>query len=392
MFLRRATRDSERGQVLAIVAGGMIVIVAMVGLVIDGGNAWGRQRETQNAADSVAKAGTVVIQQYLAGGTEDGADVACAVEEAADENRVELESAEYTNHEGTPLGAMVPACGGGGGIPGGAQGIKAIATQDFSTYLMGVVGFSQLTARADATAVVGKPAGVCPAGSGCGVLPVTVPYTTVTCDGQNRQVIGEGEWAVLDEANGDVLTAANEVLIPLCATGPGSVGWLDFGCAPNLSSMIKNPCNVYIPIPAWLRTQTGNVNALENDLEQFTGPTVGVAEEADAVMYIPIHDNTCSWQPAHDDDTCESIAAEGSGTGSNLYYHVPYWQGFKMDGVYTGGNDAECNQPPGNPAFGNGATVCLKGWFVSRVTSPGAINTWPISPGEAVAMRVGLVR
>ena len=80
---------SEHGQVLVIVAMGMIAIVAMVGLVIDGGYAWSRQRDNQNGADAVAKAGTIVVQHYLSGldtPTPNDFDVACAVEAAAAQN------------------------------------------------------------------------------------------------------------------------------------------------------------------------------------------------------------------------------------------------------------------------------------------------------------------
>ena len=39
----------------------LVVIVAMVWLVIDGGYAWGQQRKTQNGADSMAEAGAAVL-------------------------------------------------------------------------------------------------------------------------------------------------------------------------------------------------------------------------------------------------------------------------------------------------------------------------------------------
>ena len=54
MFLKRSRHRNERGQVLVIVAMGLVVMVAMVGLVIDGGFAWGQQRKTQNGADAMA--------------------------------------------------------------------------------------------------------------------------------------------------------------------------------------------------------------------------------------------------------------------------------------------------------------------------------------------------
>lgn len=390
MNCRRPARGHESGQVLVIVAGGLLVLIAMVALVIDGGYAWGQQRETQNGADAAAKAGAVVIQQYLAGEAVDGGEVGCAVENSADDNGIDLADAVFTDFQGNTTGASIPACGTASAIPAGAQGVKADAEQDFDTFLAGAIGINQMTAHADAIAVVGRQVGVCPAADGCGVLPVTFPRSLDTCDGTNHRDVGLNQWELLDP-DVDTLDATNLAITPLCTTGPGSVGWIDFGCG-NLSQMITNPCNTYIPIPAWLPTKTGNVNSLETELEAFTGATVGVAEEADAVVYIPIHDNTCRAKPADGDPTCEPVDREWSGNGNNLYYHVPYWAGFKLDGAYTGGNDAECDQAPGSPpAGGNGATGCLKGWFVDIVTAPGSISTGVINPGDPISTGILLI-
>ena len=395
----RHMRD-ERGQVLAIVAGGMLVIVAMVGLVIDGGHAWGQQRGTQNGADSVAKAGTIVIQQSLAGAAKTNGDVGCAVAAAAAENGTVIESAVYTNYQGDPLGQAVPPCaaGGGGSIPSGAQGVKATGTRQFSTFLGSVVGITQMRSRADAVAVVARVTEVCPASAGCGVLPVTFPRSLDTCDGTNAREVGEGTWEPLNPGAGDVLNSTNLVLLPLCATGPGSVGWIDYGCG-NLGNSISNPCNGSIPIPAWLQAQTGNVNSLESMLQDYTGSQPGVPEEADAVVYVPIHDWTCD-QDLPDSapiDDCPGYVMgeapdEWTADGNNLWYHVPYWAGLKLDGAFVGGNDPQCNAPPGDPpAAGNGATGCLKGWFVEIVEAPGPVSIGVIQQGEPVTTAVVLV-
>ena len=97
MNLRRITNrsvsrghESERGQVLVIVALSLVVLVAMVGIVIDGGFAWGKQRETQNASDAAAEAGAVVMAQRLAGvsPSKTDTDVATAVNAAFTDNQV----------------------------------------------------------------------------------------------------------------------------------------------------------------------------------------------------------------------------------------------------------------------------------------------------------------
>lgn len=88
--------EDARGQVLVIVAVGFLVIVAMVGLVIDGGAAWARQRDTQNGADAVAEAGAVVLAERLAQVSRTDADVASAVTDAIAANGLGPTDAYYT--------------------------------------------------------------------------------------------------------------------------------------------------------------------------------------------------------------------------------------------------------------------------------------------------------
>lgn len=56
MTISNRQRNSERGQALIIIAIALVVLMGMVGLVIDGGNAFLDRRNAQNAADSAALA------------------------------------------------------------------------------------------------------------------------------------------------------------------------------------------------------------------------------------------------------------------------------------------------------------------------------------------------
>jgi len=400
-------RRAERGQVLVIVAMGMLAIVAMVGLVIDGGYAWVRQRDTQNGADAVAKAGTVVVQHYLAAvdtPTPNDYDVACEVAQTAASNGVVLVSAEYTDYQGQPLSptpTLVGACTVdlGFGIPAGAQGVRAFTSETFDTFLMQVMGFDQLTTTADATAVVGIP-GAVPGGA----LPVTYPLTSTTCDSLDtpftiRDNDGDATWEYFEIVDEDDANLTNLAIIPLCDVSPGSVGWLDWECGQNLEQSVSDPCDVFIPIPAWIHTQTGNVNSLQAELNAYTGSTIGVAEPDDSVLSLPIHDFTCDDQdpdltPSQPNTDCPTYPT-WSGTGSESVYHIPWWVGFKLDAAYVQGGDLDCQTGPGQPVLVNpepaGKVGCLKGWFVDRYDEPGPIGLSLINPGDEVRMAVLLI-
>ena len=53
--------DTDRGQILVIFVIGLVTIVLLLGLVIDGGNVFAQRRQGQNTADLQAMAGTKVI-------------------------------------------------------------------------------------------------------------------------------------------------------------------------------------------------------------------------------------------------------------------------------------------------------------------------------------------
>ena len=61
------TGDMERGQVLVIFALSMVVAIAMVGLVIDGGSAFAQRRDQQNVADLAAMAGATAYLNTAGG-------------------------------------------------------------------------------------------------------------------------------------------------------------------------------------------------------------------------------------------------------------------------------------------------------------------------------------
>ena len=375
-FLSRRWRASthQGGQVLVIVAVGMLVFIAMVGVVIDGGHAWGQQRNTQNGTDAAAEAGAIVLAQNLpytvAGQPAPNGDAAvlAAVQAAADANGIDLEAAFYTDIDGNRLpGPMEVGSLGGAPPPSAALGVEAIGTRDFETFLAGVMGFDEMTARTDATAAAGI---IAEAGAST-VLPVTFPVTITGCDGSNRGVQHPG---------GDRWELGEYYVVPLCSGGPGNVGWLDWdpdepgepdacdgeGNGNNeLRCAVRTPSNPAIIVPEWYHVMgTGNPGTadLEDALNEYSVPPGPEANApAGTTVLIPLFDADCDEDPP---TAARDACTSGGGHGSNMWYHLADWTAFEIDWVDLGGGRDRCGTSdvvPGTDA--NGGTGCFGGWF-----------------------------
>ena len=387
---------APRGQVLVIVALGMVVIVAMVGIVIDGGYAWGKQRETQNGADSAAEAGAVILAYNLAGATpvRTDADVAAAVNAAGLANDIGGDvEAYYTditggllNNAGTVVGSESAAAKVGDDfIPPGTFGVRAYGTQTFDTFLARAIGFNQFTTTTTATAVAGWTGGTCDADSGCFVLPITIPTTVLGCDGTNQPVLDPGgrQWNPDDGV----------VSIPLCQNSPGNVGWLDWtptaGGTQELEDAITNPSNPALEWPDWYYvTSTGNVNA--QSVEDALNAYAALGRH----VQFPQFDSTCDVDPTISGCPDDHVG----GNGSNQWYHLAGMSTFQFcddsipacvaagftQGAYITGHNPICDT-------GNGGTSCIAGRFV-KISYKGKVQAAPGPNPATASVSVQLIR
>jgi Putative Flp pilus-assembly TadE/G-like len=372
-------RRGEHGQALVLLALSLVALLAMTGLVIDGGNAWAQQRQTQNASDAAAEAGTVVLAEWWATATAPSTSytgtcptttsnpwdsaVCQAVYGAGTYNNVTVTTAYYTNADGSQnLGTV-----GQGSLPTGAQGVRVVSSKNFGTTFARVVGINQLSTGAQATAVVGQVSIPCAPGQICGTLPVTFPVSTSTCAGNGTLIVGTNPWTISDSP----WPADHESIVPLCKNGPGSVGWLSWPCesqngTPGLLDEITNPCALNITLPAWIDTSTGNPNAqsIEDALNAYHGKLV--------------------WLPQF---------TSSQGNGNNLQYWVTQFQAFHFDAAYIAGNNNNvCNSLPGQPfPGGNGSNGCLKGWWTSA-TATGTVKIGTITQSATSTFGVQLIK
>lgn len=375
--MNRTRPTRNRGQALVMMTVALVAIIAGLGLIIDGGNAWAQQRITQAGNDAAAEAGAVVLAQNLAGASTPASGwdqaVADAVDASATSNGIAIDVAYYTDICGTLLRpdgtkALTPgdaAVVGGGvlptnnntnpdcpaGVVGPVAGVEAHAAKPFSTFVSRVIGLTSFTASTRATAVSGLLQGTCDAASGCIVLPVTVPVSVVTCDGT-----GQAEGTSLPWPTN------TRIVVPLCKNNPGNVGWLDWtpkgGGTSELVDSILHPDNPAIDLPSWQYvTATGDTNAkqVEDAMNTYIGQ----------VVLFPLFDLTCAADPdvsqvkVAPDYGCSDIG----GNGANQWYRIPQFAAFELERAFiTGSNKADCDT-------GNGATSCLVGRFVDFITT-----------------------
>jgi len=407
MSLRNDPASAPRGQILVIVAAGMVVLVALVGLVIDAGFAWGRQRDTQNAADAASLAGATVMAERLAGAipTRTDTDVDTAVNLAFTNNEVTRDAAFYTDITGqlvTPGGAVTTSEAaaaevGDGSIPSTAAGVVARGTETFDTFLMRIMGFETSTVFAPATAVAGYLNEVCAASSGCDVIPITVPVTILQCNNTGNDPVAFEPptfWQVTNEP----------ISIPLCGNDPGNIGWIDWypgeqACGPSeglpeVECEILTPNNPPISLPSWNQiAQTGNPNAnyIEAALNTLSGQ----------IVRIPQFDGTCNEEPS---GTLLSGCPTGSvgGSGTNQWYHLPQFASFQFCGpaipeCVAAGTTQAAYINGTNPVCAtldyatSGTTSCLVGRFVKFITE-GTVGPGTGSGSSTDAIGVQLIK
>jgi Putative Flp pilus-assembly TadE/G-like len=344
-----------RGQILALFALSLVVIVLAVSLVIDGGNALLQRRSSQNGSDMAALAGARIIATWIDGDSVNGTDG----------NVVSAINATVAANGGSPVTYGSPAgpryvsrAGaftgwvGSGTIPTGTEGVTVGTSRTFRPYLLGIIGSGDWTASSVATARGGyaaaPPSGnVFPAGVSLAFFE-TYPFCT-------------GPVGSSPDCQPIHLTPGN-------LNVPGGFGWLKFGatgqCAgfglgmsttsgceenrPFLQDEIGPPANSH----GCCTAVSGNP-----DLDRI-GSVPGNKVSADCSYYI---DNEIV--------VTVPIWDYAGGSGANGWYHIIGFAGFQLTACEGGKNISG---------------VWRKQFFLGPTTGS--------SPGEFASLAVQLVR
>lgn len=336
-------KENESGQSIIIIAAIVVVLLALVALVVDVGNAYAHRRMVQNAVDAGALAGARrLADRYLGAGVTE-IRILNDIETFAYENGLERErvKAWFIDREGEIVDTIdrvrvAP--------PGNAEGVKVAGDLPFTTYFAHLLGFPRMMASTTANAWV--LSGPC---SAMGLFPVIVSENTIT------QTAGV-------PLTGTVFTLWDHD----DKTKPGNWGflyWVDDsgtnrcpdGCpqgpqvdvlGPNIDDNSRS--GIWEKYD-WVHGDPGvNMNPLMDEMFRY------VKGDPWPTIYIPLYD-------------------EVSQTGNNVVYHISKFAGFKLRCVFSSkkhfiehdeGDCAPCNK-------GSSDKKCIRGEFVRDVRSFG---------------------
>jgi hypothetical protein len=355
-------RTRQRGQILVLFALGLLVLVAAIALVVEGGNAYVQERGAQNGADAAANAGAEVLAQRLMGATRTDTDVLRAIRAITDPRGLD-HAAYYTDVYGAPMDgnsnivvAKHAAIVGSGVLPVETQGVHVTANVSFGTTFGRVIGFSSMTATADALAIAGKI-------TGGYFLPVVFPVNITDCSGSGDLGVGQDQWDVADPGAPGAHPVGTEYILPLCKTGDGSFSVINLdgiqnNCAEEVLSFSTYQFDQF---PTDVPTDNGN------NCAQAMADAVNSSRSGKTVL-IPI---------------CDAVDCNTDG-GVQATYHITGVVGFYIDYMEYSNNptNSRCQTRYNENGellvtiIGNGSSSCIAGWFVRFVTAG------PVGPGK----------
>ena len=422
-------RRGERGQTLVVMIIAMVAMIGMMGLVIDGGYLWAQQRIVQNATDSSSEAGAIVMASRLAGASVPAggwdAEVNAKVLATAAANGLTVSAAYYTDICGIPLKPngtaaltgvggydfAVAAQVGSGALPadlgttpdcpsltvGPPAGVLVLGHKNVDTYFARVMGITTVPITTTATAVSGWLQGFCDSSNGaaCSLIPLAIPTSPLSCG-------GSGEVEAAPAYLGTAWQSGPTYAVPLCKSGPGNVGWVDWsptaGGISELIAAIYNPSNPAIDLPSWhFVSQTGNTNSggVEDAINSYNGQ----------VVLVPMFDVTCKVTPDFANVAIPNSygCSDLGGTGQNDWYRFPSFAAFRLcgggnactigsrtytQGAYMTGNVSDFCNSQGTQNWGGGG--CLVGQFVNiiKAGTVGANGGGGTSPSKVVGVQL----
>jgi hypothetical protein len=221
--LRRITRQRRRGQSIPIIALMIVILVAMVGLSVDVGNTFSRERQAVSASNSAALAGMSVYLRRSIDSNITPGDVYNAIERSLIANSIEVGDGApnnlkiyYIDTEGNVIGELDKDKTSFPDDQGQSVGYLQVSVDGkVDTSFARVVGRPDLPINAQAYA------GVCPINSG--VYPIGIDTATITGNAFNDIGVDPSEPDEYKELPGGLFQ--RRIYVKDTGT-PGNFSWL----------------------------------------------------------------------------------------------------------------------------------------------------------------------
>jgi len=159
------SKQRQSAQIMVLFALAAVALIAMVGLVADGGSIYVQRQTAQNSADAAALAGARALR--AATSADQVADLSAAIRSYAEANAFgavpRVTCAYFVASTGDALAGAgliddrsIAGCQtAAGSIPNGASGVHVDVRIKFPTFVMGMFNITSVTAEGHATAHVG---------------------------------------------------------------------------------------------------------------------------------------------------------------------------------------------------------------------------------------------
>ena len=230
-------RRAERGQILVIVAGGLIGILAIAALALEGGTLVLNRRDGQNAADLASLAGTRMVALSHTETPKTQSNVFGAVGAALDSNDCLTIggtpctwTARFVGAGLSDLGAVTDTAAA---VPPAALGVRVGVTREPGAIMGRVIGIDHWTVTTEATAIAAKPASF-PAGI---LLPIAVcGWFNAATPNDCTQANGPAPGNAVDFQVDQIYDLTNG------KDAPGGFGWLSWDGSNSAGALATSLC------------------------------------------------------------------------------------------------------------------------------------------------------
>ncbi len=291
----------EEGQSILIIAGGLVVLVALMALVVDAGNAYQQRRQMQNAVDAGSQAGSIALAQAKPNGA-----IVAAIRQYVSANGVDPNQVQAyyvvqdANGNDIPvttntidaygLSNPAPTTLNVNGVNLPVVGVQVQGDKTFNTFFAGVVGFKQMTVDGGSSAYA-----QCGACSASGLFPIAL---------NSQSFIVNGQPAVYTEQSSPDYTYT---IFENKQTGPGNFGYVSWNNDPSEPTLVNNMNNPQNS-GTWLVGQSvpGATGTMAS-----SGERSALQSYLNKIVTIPVYDTT-------------------AGQGNNLTYHIVGFASFRI--------------------------------------------------------------